>query len=121
MQRCKSSEQARDFLSAQSFIHGHSRLRRHQLAAHTYRTIRSEAFKTWHQETCAQFRVVPLRLDQRVKFAETQLNWPVSLGGLISRKDDWSGYGYLSTLRVLLEALCFSEDAMDPTGDDRIQ
>jgi hypothetical protein len=45
----------------------------------------------------------------------------VRLGGLISRKDDWSGYGYLSTLRVLLEALCFSEDAMDPTGDDRIQ
>jgi hypothetical protein len=54
MQRFKSSEQAQAFLSAHPFIYGHFHPRRHQLAAHTYRTIRSDAFKIWHQETCAQ-------------------------------------------------------------------
>jgi putative transposase len=42
MQRFKSSEQAQDFLYAHSFIYGHFHPRRHQLAAHTYGTIRSE-------------------------------------------------------------------------------
>jgi putative transposase len=54
MQRFKSSEQAQDFLSAHSFIYGHFRPRRHRLAAHAYRVIRSDAFKIWHQETCIQ-------------------------------------------------------------------
>ena len=43
MQRFKSTEQAQDFLSAHSFIYGHFRSRRHQLAAHAYRVIRSDA------------------------------------------------------------------------------
>jgi putative transposase len=46
MQRFKSTEQAQDFLSAHSFIYGHSRPRRHQIAAHAYRVIRSDAFKS---------------------------------------------------------------------------
>ena len=54
MQRFKSSRQAQDFLSAQAFIYGHFHPRRHQLAAHTYRAIRSDAFKIWHHETCLQ-------------------------------------------------------------------
>ena len=54
MQRFKSSRQAQDFLSAHAFIYGHFHPRRHQLAAHAYRAIRSDAFKIWHQETCAQ-------------------------------------------------------------------
>lgn len=54
MQRFKSTEQAQDFLSAHSFIYGHFHPRRHQLPAHTYRVIRSDAFKLWHQETCAR-------------------------------------------------------------------
>src|SRR5580692_6741272 len=44
MQRFKSSRQARDFLSAHSFIYGHFHPRRHQLAACIYRAIRSDAF-----------------------------------------------------------------------------
>jgi putative transposase len=54
MQRFKSSEQAQDFLSAHSFIYGHFRPDRHQLVAHAYRAIRSDAFKIWHQETCVR-------------------------------------------------------------------
>ena len=54
MQRFKSSEQAQDFLSAHSFIYGHFRPRRHRLSATTYRAIRSEAFDTWKQDTCAR-------------------------------------------------------------------
>ena len=54
MQRFKSSEQAQDFLSVQSFIYGHFRPRRHRLAAAVYRIIRSEAFHTWQLDTCAQ-------------------------------------------------------------------
>ena len=53
MQRFKSSRQAQDFLSADSFIYGHFRPRRHRLAAPAYREIRSQAFHVWHQETCA--------------------------------------------------------------------
>jgi putative transposase len=55
MQRFKSSRQAQDFLSAHAFIYGHFHPRRHQLAAHTYRAIRSDALKTWHHETCLQY------------------------------------------------------------------
>src|SRR6202162_3780202 len=54
MQRFKSSEQAQDFLSAHSFIYGHFHPPRHRLVAHAHRTIRSEAFESWRQETCAQ-------------------------------------------------------------------
>jgi len=52
MQRFKSTEQAENFLAAHAFIHGHFHPRRHQLPAHAYRVIRSDAFKLWHQETC---------------------------------------------------------------------
>ena len=52
MQRFKSSWQAQDFLSAHSFIYGHFRPQRHQLAACDYREIRSNAFNVWHEETC---------------------------------------------------------------------
>ena len=55
MQRFKSSGQAQDFLSAHSFIYGHFHPRRHRLAADTYRAIRTDAFKIWHQETCARY------------------------------------------------------------------
>ena len=54
MQRFKSSEQAQDFLSPHSFIYGHFRPRRHRLSASDYRAIRSDAFDTWHQDTCAR-------------------------------------------------------------------
>ena len=51
MQRFKSSDQAQDFLSAHAFIHGHFRPRRHLMTASAYRSIRSEAFDVWRQET----------------------------------------------------------------------
>ena len=54
MQRFKSAEQAQDFLSAHSFIYGHFHPRRHLLSATAYRAIRSEAFDTWQQDTCAR-------------------------------------------------------------------
>jgi putative transposase len=54
MQRFKSPEQAQDFLSAHSFIYGHFRPRRHLLSATAYRAIRTEAFQTWQQDTCAR-------------------------------------------------------------------
>jgi putative transposase len=53
MQRFKSPEQAQDFLSAHAFIYGHFHPRRHTLTATFYRTIRTEAFNIWQQETCA--------------------------------------------------------------------
>jgi len=53
MQRFKSSHQAQGFLFAHSFIYGHFRPRRHRMPASTYRAVRAEAFKVWHQETCA--------------------------------------------------------------------
>jgi putative transposase len=55
MQRFKSSDQAQRFLSAHAFIDGHFHPRRHQMPAAIYRTIRSEAFNIWHQETCVQY------------------------------------------------------------------
>jgi putative transposase len=54
MQRFKSSGQAQDFLSAHSFIYGHFHPRPRRLAANAYRAIRSDAFKTWQQETSAR-------------------------------------------------------------------
>ena len=54
MQRFKSSEQAQDFLSAHSFIYSRFRPHRHRLSATAYRAIRSEAFDTWQQDTCAR-------------------------------------------------------------------
>jgi putative transposase len=50
MQHFKSSNQAQDFLSAHSFIYGQFHPRRHRLAAHAFRTVRSEAFLTWQQD-----------------------------------------------------------------------
>src|ERR1051326_1235792 len=50
MQRFKSPEQAQDFLSAHTFIHGHFHPRRHRIPARAYRAIRSEAFNFWQQE-----------------------------------------------------------------------
>jgi putative transposase len=52
MQRFKSSRQAQDFLSAHAFIYDHFHPRR--LAASAYRAIRSDEFRIWHEETCAQ-------------------------------------------------------------------
>ena len=52
MQRFKSPDQAQHFLSAHAFIHGHFHPRRHLMAATAYRTVRSEAFRVWKQETC---------------------------------------------------------------------
>jgi putative transposase len=54
MQRFKSSDQARNFLSAHAFIHGHFHPRRHLIAATAYRAIRSEAFRVCKQETRAR-------------------------------------------------------------------
>jgi putative transposase len=54
MQRFKSPDQAQPFLSAHALIHGHFHPYRHRMAAATYRTIRSEAFNAWQQETCVQ-------------------------------------------------------------------
>jgi putative transposase len=54
MQRFKSSGQAQDFLPAHSFIYDHFHPRRHRLAVNAYRAIRSDAFKTWQQETSAR-------------------------------------------------------------------
>ena len=54
MQRFKSCGQAQNFLFAHAFIHGHFYPRRHLMAATAYRTIRSEAFSAWKQETCVR-------------------------------------------------------------------
>jgi putative transposase len=54
MQRFKSPDQAQGFLSAHAFIHGHFHPRRHLMAATTYRSVRSEAFDVWRQETCVR-------------------------------------------------------------------
>src|ERR1700692_4610368 len=53
MQRFKSPEQAQDFPSACAFIHGHCHPLRHLLTASSYRTLRTEAFNIWRQETRA--------------------------------------------------------------------
>jgi putative transposase len=54
LQPFKSSEQARTFLFAHAFIHGHLHPRRHLLTATNYRATRSDAFRVWKQETCAR-------------------------------------------------------------------
>jgi len=54
MQRFKSPEQARRFLSAHAFIYGHFRPRRHLMAAARYRRARAGAFRIWRQETCVR-------------------------------------------------------------------
>ena len=54
MQRFKSTDQAQDFLSAHAFIYGHFHPPRHKMAALVYRTIRSNAFDVWRQDTYAQ-------------------------------------------------------------------
>ena len=54
MQRFKSPDQAQHFLSAHAFIQGHFHPRRHLVAATAYRTVRSEVFRAWKQETCVR-------------------------------------------------------------------
>src|SRR6202171_1105806 len=54
MQRFKSQAQAQGFFPAHVFIHGHFLPRRYLLTANSHRTIRTEAFNIWQQETCAQ-------------------------------------------------------------------
>jgi putative transposase len=54
MQRFRSPQQALSFLSAHVFIYGHFHPRRHRVAAHAYRQIRSDAFRIWRQEKCDQ-------------------------------------------------------------------
>jgi len=54
MQRFKSPGQAQDFLSAHAIIYGHFRPRRHRLNAVRYRRVRTDAFRTWRQETSVQ-------------------------------------------------------------------
>ena len=50
MQRFKSPEKARDFLSAHAFVHGHYHPRRHLLTASSCRSARTEAFSIWQRE-----------------------------------------------------------------------
>ena len=54
MQRFKSSGEAKGFLSAHAYIHGHFHPRRHLLTAKSYRAIRGKAFNIWQRETCVQ-------------------------------------------------------------------
>jgi putative transposase len=54
MRRSKSPGQAQGFLSPHAFIHGHFHPRRHLATANAYRAGRTEAFRVWRQETCAQ-------------------------------------------------------------------
>jgi hypothetical protein len=51
MKRFKSPEQAQDFLSPHALIHGHFHARRYLVSINSYRTIRTEAFNIWRQET----------------------------------------------------------------------
>jgi putative transposase len=54
MQRFRSAGQAHRFLSAHSMTHGHFGPRWHLMTAGDDRRARIKAFRTWHQETCAQ-------------------------------------------------------------------
>jgi putative transposase len=54
MQRFKSLRQALRFLEAHTFASEHFRPRRHRMTASDYRAVRTNAFKVWIQETCAQ-------------------------------------------------------------------
>ena len=54
LQRFRSPEQARRFLSAHGIVYGHFRPRRHLMAASAYRRARAKAFAAWRLETCAR-------------------------------------------------------------------
>ena len=54
MRRFKSPGHAQRFLSAHGPINNHFRPRRHRMAASDYRAVRTQAFETWQQVTCAQ-------------------------------------------------------------------
>jgi putative transposase len=54
MRRFKSPGHAQRFLSAHGPINNHFRPRRHRMAAVDYRAVRTQAFETWQQVTCAQ-------------------------------------------------------------------
>ena len=53
MRRFKSPGHAQRFLSAHGPINHLFRPRRHRMAASDYRTVRTRAFDTWQQVTCA--------------------------------------------------------------------
>jgi len=54
MRRFKSPGHAQRFLSTHDPINNHFRPRRHRMAAVDYRAVRTQAFETWQQVTCAQ-------------------------------------------------------------------
>lgn len=54
MQRFKSARHAQQFLSAHASIYGHFRPRRHLMGACAYRLTRTDAFRSWQEETCAR-------------------------------------------------------------------
>jgi putative transposase len=54
MRGYKWPRQAQRFLSAHGLIANLFRPRRHRMKASAYRIVRAQAFKTWHQVTCAQ-------------------------------------------------------------------
>lgn len=54
MRGFKSPRQAQRFLSAHGPIANLFRPGRHRMKANAYRIVRDQAFKTWHQVTCAQ-------------------------------------------------------------------
>ena len=54
MRRFKSPGHAQRFLSAHDPINNHFCPRRHRMAAVDYRAVRTQAFETWQQVTCAQ-------------------------------------------------------------------
>ena len=54
MRRFKSPGHAQRFLSTHDPINNHFRPCRHRMAAVDYRAVRTQAFETWQQVTCAQ-------------------------------------------------------------------
>ena len=54
MQRSRSPEQARRFLSAHAMIYGHFRPRQHLMTAAQHRRACTNDFRVWRQETCVQ-------------------------------------------------------------------
>ncbi len=54
MRRFKSPNHAQRFLSTHGPINNLFRPRRHRMAASDYRAVRTQAFETWRQVTCAQ-------------------------------------------------------------------
>ena len=51
---CRRLGQAQRFLSSHAMIYGHFGPRRHLMTAARYRRARTDAFRTWREETCVQ-------------------------------------------------------------------